>query len=153
MSDNHLSEDLLKNERITNIILDHWNDIKGLNHFPKESDLDTAYLEPLLDNCFLIDVEGIVNGKYNYKFIGKSVLNSYGSDLTKVIDIDAPSPLTQKDKIMDLLHSKRPVIDDGSFKNINGDIVRYHQCLMPLSIDGYKIDSIFGGMFISIHQK
>ena len=80
-------------------------------------------------------------------------MNSYGSDLTKVIDIDGSSHLTQKDKIMDLLHSKRPVIDDGCFKNVNGDIVRYHQCLLPLSIDGYKIDSIFGGMLISIHPK
>ena len=150
MSGRDSKDERLRSERITNIILDHWNDIKGLNQFPKEADLDTTYLEPLLDNCFLINVEGIENGKYHYKFIGKNVLNSYGSDITRLIDIGATSPLTQKDKIYDLIKSKRPVIDDGSFKNIHGNIVRYRQCLVPLSIEGYKIDSIFGGMRISI---
>ena len=80
MSDgNEPIEDDVKNQRITNIILNHWNDIKGFNAFPKESDLDISYLEPFLDNCFLINAEGINEGKYNYKYIGKNVLNSYGS--------------------------------------------------------------------------
>jgi hypothetical protein len=153
MLENDSSGESVKNERITNIILNHWNDIKGINKIPKECDLDTTFLEPLLDNCFLINIEGIANGKYFYKFIGKNVLDSYGSDLTKFIDIDAPSPLTQKDKIIDLLHNKRPVVDEGIFKNINGDKVGYRQCLVPLSIDGYKIDSVFGGMGIHIFDS
>jgi hypothetical protein len=150
---NHTIGDPFEINRITNVIFNHWNDIKGTNSFPREVDLDITYLEPFLDNCFLIKAEGVEDGRYNYKFIGKNVLNVYGSDLTRTIDMNGSNPLTQKDKIVELLIHKRPIIDEGIFFNVNEEAVRYHQCLVPLTINGYDIESIFGGMSLDIYVK
>jgi hypothetical protein len=133
-------------KRITNLILDHWNAVKGLKKFPSEKDLDPAFLEQLLDNCFLIKTEGIFDGKYNYKFLGKNIMNAYGSDLTRSMDDTSENPLSQRDKIKELLTHKRPIVDEGEFRNINGNLIKYRQCLVPMSSDGINIDSVFGGM-------
>lgn len=153
MSYNQTFGEPLEVKRITDIILNHWNDIKGVNSFPREADLDTTYLEPFLDNCFLIKAEGVEDGTYNYKFLGKNVLHAYGSDLTRTIDINGSNPLTQKDKIIELLVHKRPIIDEGVFFNASEEAIRYHQCLVPLTIDGQNIESIFGGMSLEIYVK
>jgi hypothetical protein len=131
--------------RITNIILDHWNEIRGLKKFPAEKDLDPALLERLLDNCFLIRTDGIFEGKYNYKFLGKNIMNAYGSDITRPLN-DEAEPFSQRDKIKELLTYEHPIIDEGEFRNIKRDLIKYRQCLVPLSNDGVTIDSIFGGM-------
>lgn len=140
--------------RITNIILDHWNEIRGLKKFPAEKDLDPSLLERLLDHCFLVKTDGIFEGKYNYKFLGKNIMNAYGSDLTRPLN-DEAEPFSQRDKIKELLTYEHPIIDEGEFRNINKDLIKYRQCLVPLSSDGINIDSIFGGMrFIIIpHNK
>ena len=133
-------------KRITNIILDHWNEIRGLKKFPAEKDLDPALLEQLLDNRFLIKTEGIFEGKYNYKFLGKNIMNAYGSDITRSMNDEHENPLSQRDKIKEMLVHQHPIIDEGEFRNINRDIIKYRQCLVPLSSDGINIDSVFGGM-------
>lgn len=153
MSYNQAFGGYLEGRRITDIILDHWNDIKGENSFPREADLDTTYLEPFLDNCFLIKAEGVEDGRYNYKFLGKNVLHAYGSDLTRTIDINGSNPLSQKDKIIELLVNKRPIIDEGVFFNSTDEAIRYRQCLVPLTIDGYNIESIFGGMSMDVFVR
>ncbi|MCE3233023.1 MAG: hypothetical protein K0R98_1280 [Rickettsiaceae bacterium] len=135
-----------QDKRITNIILDHWNAIRGLKKYPAETDLDPALLEELLDNCFLIKTEGIFEGKYNYKFLGKNIMNAYGSDLTRSLNDSAENPFSQRDKIKELITHEHPIIDEGEFHNINKDIIKYRQCLVPLSSDGINIDSVFGGM-------
>lgn len=145
--------DYLDINRITNVILTHWNNIKGSNMYPRESDLDTTYLEPFLDNCFLIKADGLEDGRYNYKFLGMNVLNVYGSDLTRTIDVNGSNPLTQKDKLIELLVYKRPIVDEGVFFNSNEEAIRYHQCLVPLTIGGENIESIFGGMSLDVYVR
>jgi hypothetical protein len=132
-------------KRITSIILNHWEAVRGEKQYPAEADLDPAVLEPVLDNCFLIKIEGLLEGKYQYKFLGKNVMNAYGSDLTRRLNTES-DPLSQKEKILEVLNTKRPVIDEGEFVNTKQNLVKYRQCLMPLSSDGVNIDSIFGGI-------
>jgi hypothetical protein len=146
MQDGENGRLLHHDKRITNLILDHWNAIKGSKKFPSEKDLDPVFLEQLLDNCFLIKTEGIFEGKYNYKFLGKNIMNAYGSDLTRSMNKEQENPLSQRDKIKELLIHKHPIIDEGEFQNINRDLIKYRQCIVPMSSDGINIDSVFGGM-------
>ncbi len=138
--------------RITNILMRHWGNIRGTRVLPAESELDPAILEGILDNCFLIRAEGIPEGKYHYKYLGKNVMNAYGSDLTKRQGNDKENPLTYKKKIEQVLESKLPVIDEGEFVNVQGHLVKYRLCLVPLGT-GDKVDSILGGMRFKIIEK
>ncbi len=142
-----------EDKRITNVILNHWNEVKGGRRFPAEADLDPAVLEGVLDNCYLVKAEGVNEGKYNYKFLGKNIMNAYGSDLTKCLNYEKGNPLSYRNKIQQILQTGLPIIDEGQFLNTNGDTIKYRQCLVPLSSDGINIDSILGGMRFIIHAK
>lgn len=139
-------------KRITTIILNHWESAKGSAKFPSEKHLDPEVLEQVLDSCFLIRTEGLSEGKYNYKFLGKNIMEAYGSDITQPLSSSKTNPLTQKDKIEEVLIRERPVTDSGSFINKNGHVIKYRQCLVPLSSDGRKIDSVFGGMRFKVEE-
>lgn len=138
--------------RITNILMKHWGNIRGTRVLPAESELDPAILEGILDNCFLIRAEGIMEGKYHYKYLGKNIMNAYGSDLTKRQGNEKENPLTYKKKIEQVLESKLPIIDEGEFVNIQGHIVKYRLCLVPLGT-GETVESVLGGMRFKIIEK
>lgn len=131
--------------RITAIIIDHWEQVRGDRRFPSQQDLDPNYLEPYLDSCFLIKVEELMHtGKHNYVYIGKNILEAYGSSATHAQN-EGVDPLSHKDKFEEVLKRRLPVLDEGEFMNQDGRIVRYRQCLVPLGNNGV-VESIFGGM-------
>ena len=134
-------------KRITNVILYHWKMARGMKNMPSQEDLDPTFLEPVLNNCFLIKATELkVSGKHNYVYIGKNILDAYGSHITAPKDYHDIDPLSHKDKFEEVLEHGKPVIDAGEFINKDGYLVKFRQCLVPLSFDGYTIDSIFGGM-------
>jgi hypothetical protein len=133
--------------RITSIIIEHWEKVRGDKHIPSEQDLDPNVLEELLNNCFLLKATELAGaGKHNYVYIGKNILDAYGSNITAPKDYHDIDPLSHKDKFEEVLRTRKPVMDEGEFVNQNGHIVKYRQCLVPLGKDGRTIESIFGGM-------
>ena len=140
-------------KRITNIILDHWENIKGGKKYPSEKDLNPAILEGILDSCFLVNAEGILDGEYKYKFLGKNIMNAYGSDLIDGVDQHKESPLAYASMAKKCLTTGQTVLDSGQFKNKHGSVVKYRICVVPLSSDGIKIDAIFGGMRFLIKDE
>lgn len=140
-------------QRITNIMFEHWYAIKGDRKFPSEKDLDPVLLEGILPNSYLIKADGIIDDKYNYKYIGQNIIEAYGSDIAKELGNEQGSPFAKKDKLKKVLETGKPLIDEGEFVNVNGDTVKYRQCIVPLSDNGFSIDSIFGGMRYKIFPK
>lgn len=139
--------------RINNVILRHWEEARGGRRFPSELDLDPEILEAVLDNSFLVKTDGVEDGKYNYKFLGKNIMNAYGSDLTKCLDYSKGNPLTYSNKIEHIIATGDPISDEGEFINTHGDKLKYRQCLVPLSSDGIHVDSVLGGMRFKIFPK
>ncbi len=139
--------------RISNIIIRHWSNARGNNMLPTEEALDPNILEPILDNCFLIKAKELrATGQHNYVYIGKNILDAYGSQYTTPKDYHDIDPLSHKDKIEEILRTMKPVTSEGEFVNKEGHVVKYRQCLVPLSKDGYTIESIFGGMRFKVFE-
>lgn len=137
-------------KRITNIILNHWREIKGNKKYPSEKDLNPAILESILDNCFLVQAEGILEGQYKYKFLGKNIMNAYGSDL---IEGSEKNPLAYAEMAKKVVQTGEPLSDSGNFKNTKGHLVKYRICVVPLSSDAENIDAVFGGMRFLIEES
>ena len=149
----YLEEADYSDKRINHIILSHWEDIRGERRFPSEVDLNPEVLESVLDNSFLVQTEGVEDGKFNYKFLGKNIMNAYGSDLTKCFDYSKGNPLAYSNKIEHIMITGEPISDEGEFINAQGDRLKYRQCLVPLSSDGVHVDSVLGGMRFKIFAK
>ena len=140
--------------RITNIITTHWNQVRGKNPLASEKDLDINILSGVIDNCFLIRTkELLLNGQHKYTYIGKNILSAYGSDIITPHDYHDVDPLSHKNKFEEVIALGRPITEEGQFINKNGHMVKYRQCLMPLGVDGRTIDSIFGGMRFKIFDN
>ena len=138
-------------KRITNIIINHWAEVKGEKAIAAEKDLDSNLLDDVLDNCFLIEAtELVLSGKHKYIYIGKNILDAYGSRATSPKDYHDVDPLSNKIKFQEVINLKKPVMEDGQFINQDGNVVKYRQCLVPLGKDGINVDSIFGGMRFKI---
>ena len=137
--------------RITNILLRHWNDVRSNKLLPSEKDLDANILEEILDNCFLINITEFARlGTYKYIYIGNNILHAYASNTTVPHDYHDVNPLFNKNKFEEAISSKKPVIDEGDFTNKDGHLVKYRQCFLPLGKDGKTTESIFGGMRFKI---
>ena len=134
-------------KRITTIIIEHWNLVRGDNFIPSEQDLDADILESLLDNCFLIKATELrSSGHHDYVYIGQNIVSAYGSNVTHPKDSHDIDPLSHKNKFAEVIKTRTPVMDEGEFVNKDGHLVKYRQCLVPLGRDGRTVESIFGGM-------
>lgn len=139
--------------RITTIIIDHWEKVRGDNAIPSQQDLDPNTLESLLDNCFLVKATSFAaNGRHDYVYIGKNIVDAYGSNVTYPQDNSHIDPLSHKDKFEEVIRTKKPVLDEGEFINKDGHVVKYRQCLVPLGKDGRTIETIFGGMRFKVFK-
>lgn len=138
------------NRRSPEILIAHWDRLRGERQFPSEEDLNMEALDDLgfWEDCFIIQTRDIAQQKdYNYTYIGSHITKAYGEDLNGVSVYSFTSP--QADnlalKYEEVLETRVPVIDEGDFMNAKNIRVRYRQCLVPLGRDN-TIDTILGAM-------
>lgn len=131
--------------RLTDILLGHWQAIKGDRPFPAENEVDVAPLAPIWDDCFLI--QSCKERQYRYDYLGKHLIEAYGEDACREeIDIlVSPYGRGMIEKFNIVADSGAPLHDDGIFSNARHIEVRYRQLLLPLGHDGV-VTHILGGM-------
>ncbi|MDB2414675.1 PAS domain-containing protein [Rickettsiales bacterium] len=143
---------MLKNDRknrITDIILDHWNELRDVRKFPSESELDLGHLSSIWDNCFLVQTRDVLTKEnYNYTYLGKNIIDAYGRDLTNMSIMALASE--QADHISfkyeEVIRTGTFMYDEGEFLNAKKMKVKYRQVLVPLGDDNCHVQSILGGM-------
>jgi hypothetical protein len=138
------------NRRIPEVLIAHWDHVRGDRPFPNEEELDIDSLDVLgfWEDCFIVQTHDIARGKdYNYIYVGSNIIKAYGEDLTGVSVHSFTSP--QADnlalKYQEVLATQVPIINEGDFVNAKNIRVRYRQCLVPLGRNG-KVDTIIGAM-------
>lgn len=134
--------------RITDTIIDHWDEIRGDRKFPSEDSLDLKCLSGVIDSCCLVQTRDIGGGAYNYSYLGKKIVEAYGRDLTRQSHrlLTAPQANHLQAVYEQIIRRKEPIIDDGEFKNLSGQTVKYRQVLVPLGDSDDKVESILCGM-------
>ena len=140
----------LKYRRITDILLKHWETLKGSKALPFERDIDSEVLKEVWDCCFLLQVRDMIeHDSYNYTFLGDAIREAYTG---RMLQEDDASPLIQPvasklhRHFQQVVETKEPLIHQGNFTNAEGNLVKYRQCLLPFAHEGESVDAILGGM-------
>lgn len=136
-----------KERRITLRLLAYWEKARGNKLMPREQDIDPDHIEDLWDHCFLIHLKDLQKEGYHYTYLGEAIKMAYQGGLSEADTngLVSPNAAHLADCYMEIMHSRKPLVDEGEFRNGHGDLVKYRQCLLPLG-DGETVDAIFGGM-------
>lgn len=133
--------------RITLRLLAYWEKLRAGRDMPSEEDIDPDDIGDLWDHCFLIHIKDLQKEGYHYTYLGSEIKKAYQGGLSDADTNGLVSPNAVKlaDCYMEIMHSGKPLVDEGEFRNSHGDMVKYRQCLLPLGASG-QVDTIFGGM-------
>ncbi len=146
-----MSEESGQERRVSNQLEKFWNKLRGDHEIPFERDMDIADLEELWPFCFIIEIIARDEGEiaYMYSYIGESIIEAYGDDLTgKSVYAHLIAPYTADllKKFAEVSAEKKPMADDSEFVNLQGALIRYRQGLVPLAYPDGSVGYILGAM-------
>jgi hypothetical protein len=149
-----MPETSILERRITLRLIAYWEKLRKDNKMPAEADIDPDYLQDLWDYCFLIHVRDLSKPDYNYTYLGSAIQKAYQGDLEGDENSDIASPNASKlvTSYNKVIESCAPLVDEGEFRNLHNDVVKYRQCLLPLG-EGDTVDAIFGGMRFKVFAR
>ena len=141
--------------RFTNRLAVYWEKLRRDRHglIPLEKDVDIEALEDIWDHCFMIEVgaqgETIEELDYKYAYMGESIIDAYGDDLTgKQVYNELIALHTRKLllKFLTVVKTSQPLSDESQFFNLKGNLIRYRQRFVPLGSLSEDIGFIMGVM-------
>src|SRR4051812_42763706 len=137
--------------RITLRLLAYWERLRADRQMPREQDIDPDDIRDLWDNCFLIQVKDLGKADYNYTYLGEAIRNAYRFGLSESDPGGLLSPNAGKlaGGYRKVVATGKPLLEEGEFRNLHNEIIRYRQCLLPLGA-GSKVEAVFGGMRFKI---
>ena len=141
--------------RTSLILLQYWNELRGERDFPHEDELDPERLPQVWDHCFLIQVRDIQHVKdYNYTYFGPALLDAYQLGLLDAENgkMVAPDANRLARLFAHVLNTRDPLMDEGSYLNDQGRVVKFRQSLMPLGNSEGVIESILGGAWFILQD-
>jgi hypothetical protein len=136
--------DNVTERRITLRILSYWEKLRAGRLMPMTHDLKREDIHDMWDSCFLIHKQ---DEGFSFAHLGEAIRRAYHGDLTESDAQGLVSPHSHKlsEQFIEMLTHKKPVLDEGEFVNLNNQVVKYRQCLVPLGSEG-NVEAIFGGM-------
>jgi len=132
--------------RLTDVLLGYWDDLKGDRDIPLENDVNPEDLDSNWDSCFLAHL--LPQGGYRYSYLGKNLIEAYGNDVEEE-EIDflvSPDGHRTVEKFDQTIKEKRPISDKGEFVNSKKLLIKYRQLLLPLADFEGNVSYILGGM-------
>lgn len=129
-------------------LIAYWEKLKGDRAFPEETDIDTDAISDLWSSCFLLNTQKEGSGGYHYEFMGPSLVEAYGSDLTGMAHTEDTEPhiasiLASFSKVVE---GKTYMVDESEFTNTHGQQVKYRACLIPFGSAPDQVKYIIGLM-------
>lgn len=129
-------------------LIAYWQQLANGRKFPEETDIETDAISDLWNSCFLLNTDKATKDGYHYEFMGPSLIEAYGVDLTGQVHTDTTEP-----NIVSILNSFKQVVDQGEyvvdeseFVNKQGQNVKYRCCLVPFGQAPDKVKYILGFM-------
>lgn len=133
--------------RLTVRLLSYWEKLRRDRPMPGEQDLDPEHIKDLWGHCFLVHLKDVDKPGYHYTYLGPEIRSAYTGGLPdeEVGELISPNAAKLTECYKEIRQSRKPLIDEGEFRNARGDLVRYRQCLLPLG-SGAEVDAVFGAM-------
>ncbi len=135
---------MFDDKSIIETVMKYWDELREGKKFPPEEDLDPDMLQEAWDHCFLIYPR---HNQFCFTHLGSVVKGAYGSDRTIEcrVFIESPAADSLTYKYQEVLESREPIIENAEFINLQDDLVRFKQCLLPLGPDeNGEVTSILG---------
>ena len=138
-------------KRINEQLLDYWTQKKGDRAFPSEEEIDPSEISDIWDACFLVKaLENEHGDEYKYTYLGQSLVEAYGDDLTdkEVCEkLIYPTNMSLVHKFNEVVSSAQPTSEDGEFTNTKGMLIKFRSVMMPLGKQGEDgVQYVLGGM-------
>lgn len=129
-------------------LISYWEKLKGERAFPEETDINTEEIADLWSSCFLLNTQKEGDGQFHYEFMGPSLIEAYGSDLTgmKHDENTEPNITSILDSFGQVVSNKSFVVDESEFTNAHGQNVKYRACLVPFGSAPDSVKYIIGLM-------
>ncbi len=129
-------------------LIAYWQKLAAGRKFPEETDIDTDAIADLWNSCFLLNTQKGSGDQFKYEFMGPSLIEAYGVDLTGEVHNDSTEP-----NIVSILNSFRQVvekgehvIDESEFTNAQKQQVKYRCCLVPFGHAPDEVKYVLGFM-------
>jgi hypothetical protein len=138
-------------QRITRRLISYWHECKGTKNIPLRQDISKEKLEDVWQDCFLIEVteDERLGHDFRYTYIGPRIIAAYGDNVTGA-DIQtsllSPDGSHITDIFEEVVETKKPVVDESEFRNLQKVLVRYRQCVLPFGDEKGKVTCLLGGM-------
>ncbi len=132
--------------RITDLLNSYWDGLAKVDGVPKEDDIDASQLNPIWDDCYLVNIR---NGEpYKYEYLGKNLIEAYGDEVShsEVEMLVYPSVKKVADNFNQVVDTRNVFEDLGEFINVNNMLIKYRQLLLPFGDQNGRITHILGGM-------
>jgi hypothetical protein len=125
--------------------LDYWNQQRGERPMPARADLDPADIVSILPHVILLDVQDDPLD-FRYRLIGTAIVNKLHRNLTgqwmRDIPYQAP-PSSIHEACQRVVEQRRPISSTISYIGPNQNFFSAEDVIMPLSIDGEKVNMLF----------
>jgi len=137
--------------RITLRMLSYWEKLRRGRPMPTEQDVDPDDIPDLWDSCFLIHIKDLDKPDYNYTYLGQKIVDAYehGLSESEASQLLSPNAARLKANYTRVMQTFKPLVEEGEFKNMRDETVKYRQCLLPLGENG-QVEAILGGMHYKI---
>lgn len=140
--------------RISFILIQYWNAIRGERELPREEDIDPDQLIGIWERCFLVQVRDIENNKdFNYSYLGPDLIEAYQAHKLESSNTNMVGPEANRlaSMYMRVIEERGPLMDENEFYDQTGQLVKYRQVFMPLSTNGTDVDAILGGSWFRLY--
>lgn len=141
-----------ENKRINEQLLAYWEKKRNGRRFPAEPDIDPSEIAAIWDSCFLVQVMSELpeSARFKYIYLGQSLVNAYGDDLgnKEVCEkLIYPGDMSLIHHFQDVIRTEQPLTEESEFENINGMLIKFRSCMLPLGkVDDSHVSYIIGGM-------
>lgn len=132
--------------RITEQLILYWQKLRSERAFPDIDDIDKDEISDLLDDCFIVKFEFINSALvHSFKFIGDNISDIAGESIPKeqALSFISNNLASQYSRVFE---TKKPLIEEAEFKNLNNKTIKYRQILLPIGSEADKVTHILGGV-------
>lgn len=144
-------DDKGRERRISLILLQYWNELRGDRVLPTKDEIDPGRLAEVWEHCFVVSCN---SDAFAYTYLGSGIMQPYRDGVldpeTHVVVSEDPSRMAPS--FMHVMETADPLLDEGECISLSDDIVRFRQCMMPLGTPKGEVEAIIGGAWYKVFK-
>ena len=144
---------LTRERRLTEQLILYWNEKRGERKYPSMKDIQESEIGHIWQDCFFVAVREVAESpEHQYIYIGENIKQMFGGQLASTSVLPLADTLASQYYMV--MQAKKPLIQETQFTNLDDEIIRYRQILLPLGPNDEVVDHVLGGLRSNLtHNK